>query len=181
MKIEIVGRNLPIDDALRAFIEQKAKKLERLLDAEAEVRFTLVHEKHLQLAEIHASHRSGIVQASEETEGTLREAVPRLIEKAAEQLRRARDRRVKKGRRNGRTGGRWPVEVLDSASMADGKPPRVIETSEVAIKPMSVEEAVLALEDSAHGFVVFHDSARDRLSVLYRRKDKNYGLVAPEL
>jgi hypothetical protein len=55
-----------------------------------------------------------------------------------------------------------------------------IETTELAIADVG-EEAVLALEDSTSGFVVFHDSGRDRLSVLYRRKDKNYGLIAPEL
>ena len=182
MKIEIVGRNLHVDGTLRAFIEQKAKKLERLLGAAAEVRVTVAHEKHLQIAELHASNRTGVFQASEETEGTLQEAVQRLIEKGAEQVRRARGRKVqKKGGRTLRTDGGWPVEVLDSASIGEGAPPRIIETTELAIKPMSVEEAVLALEDSPSGFVVFHDSGRDRVSVLYRRKDKNYGLIAPEL
>lgn len=181
MKIEIVGRNLHVDDSLRSFIEQKAKKLERLLGAAAEIRVTVAQEKHLQVAELHAIHRTGVFQVSEETPGTLQEAVQRLIDKGAEQMRRARGRRVQKTRRMQRSDGRWPVEVLDSASIGDGSAPRVIETSEISIKPMSVEEAVLALEDSASGFVVFHDSSRDRLSVLYRRKDKNYGLIAPEL
>jgi len=29
--------------------------------------------------------------------------------------------------------------------------------------------------------VVFRDSSSDRLSVLYKRKDQHYGLIAPEL
>ncbi len=181
MKIEIVGRNLHVEDSLRSLIERKAQKLERLLGAEAEVRVTVGQEKHQRFAELHASHHSGTVQVREETEGTLEEAVQRLVDKGAEQVRRARDRKVKKTRRSPRSEGRWPVEVLAAGAGGDGEPRRVIETTELAIKPMSVEEAVLALEDSPHGFVVFHDSGRDRLSVLYRRKDKNYGLIAPEL
>ena len=49
------------------------------------------------------------------------------------------------------------------------------------IKPMSLEEAAMALEDSEHGFVVFRDATSEKVSVLYRRKDDNFGLIAPEL
>lgn len=180
MKIEIVGRSLAVDSALEAFIEQKARKLERLLGSVAEVRVTVAHEKHQSVAELHASNRSGVFQASEATEGTLQEAVQGVIEKCAEQIRRARERQVKKPRRAQRNDSRWPMEVLDSSAIVEGEQRRVIESTELLIKPMSIEEAVLALEGTADGFVVFHDSGRNRLSVLYRRKDKNYGLIAPE-
>jgi putative sigma-54 modulation protein len=171
MKIEIVGRNLHVESSLQAFIEQKVKKLERLLGADAEVRVTVAHEKHSQVAELHAVNRAGTFQAREETDGTLQEAIQRLVE----------NRRAKKTRRTVRSDGRWPLEVLDSGAIGHGGQRRVIETVDLEIKPMTVEEAVLALEDSTHGFVVFHDSSRDRLSVLYRRKDEHYGLIAPEL
>ena len=47
-------------------------------------------------------------------------------------------------------------------------------------KPMTIDEASLQLEQSKNEFFVFRDSASDRVSVLYRRKDDNYGLIAPE-
>ena len=62
-----------------------------------------------------------------------------------------------------------------------GTVPRVIETSHLPIKPMTIEEAAIELDAAEHGFVVFRDSASDRLSVLYKRKDQHYGLIAPEL
>jgi putative sigma-54 modulation protein len=57
----------------------------------------------------------------------------------------------------------------------------VIETSHLHIKPMTLDEAALELDVSEQGFVVFRDATSDRLSVLYKRKDQNYGLIAPEL
>jgi hypothetical protein len=45
---------------------------------------------------------------------------------------------------------------------------------------MTIVEAALELERSPEGVVVFRDAASDRLSVLYRRRDDNYGLIAPE-
>jgi putative sigma-54 modulation protein len=181
MKLEIVGRNLQIDDSLRAFVDQKAKKLARLLDAASEIRVTLALEKFSHVAELHAIDRGDILQAREETAGSFQDAVTGLIEKAAQQARRAHERQRSKKRRTLRAQERWPVEVLDGRSIGGGGRPTVIETIDLEIKPMAVEEAVLALEDSDYGFVVFHDSGRNRLSVLYRRKDKNYGLISPEL
>ena len=63
----------------------------------------------------------------------------------------------------------------------DSRAPRVIETTHLPIKPMTIEEAALELDGAEHGFVVFRDSTSDRLSVLYKRKDRHYGLIAPEL
>jgi len=71
------------------------------------------------------------------------------------------------------------VEVLESNSVRGGAP-RIIESTHMSIKPMTIEEAALRLEDSELAFVVFRDSTSDRVNVLYRRKDQNYGLIAPE-
>ena len=45
---------------------------------------------------------------------------------------------------------------------------------------MSVEEAGLRLENSRQEFLVFRDAGNERISVLYRRRDGDYGLIVPE-
>ena len=45
---------------------------------------------------------------------------------------------------------------------------------------MSLDEAALHLEGSKNDFVVFRDANNDQVSVLYKRKDNNYGLISPE-
>jgi len=67
---------------------------------------------------------------------------------------------------------------------ADGGPPdsapRIIESRRFLIKPLSVEEAVLAIEDQRVEFLVFRNAANERTNVLYRRPDGNFGLIDPE-
>jgi ribosome hibernation promoting factor len=121
----------------------------------------------------------GDFKATEETDGNFRDAVHRVVDRVEEQARRAHQKSVDKRRRG--SNHRWPVEVLAQGSIGGGGTPRVIETSQLHIKPMTIEEAAIALDGSADGFVVFRDSTSDRLSVLYKRKDQNYGLIAPEL
>jgi putative sigma-54 modulation protein len=48
------------------------------------------------------------------------------------------------------------------------------------VKPMSVDEAVMQLKLLKNDFLLFTNAATDALSVIYRRKDGNYGLIEPE-
>ena len=58
--------------------------------------------------------------------------------------------------------------------------PRIVETSSIPVKPMSVDEAVMQLEESEEHFLVFHNAVTEQVNVLYRRADNNLGLIAPE-
>ncbi len=180
MNIEYIGRNFHLDERVRAYAAEKLEKLTKFLDEPIEGRVTLEIEKHRHRAEIHVTHRLGVLTATEETDGTMVDAINLATEKIEQQARRAHGRLVDKRRRGDRNGHRWPLEILDRESLAGGGEPRVIRTTHLQIKPMTIEEAALLLEESKHEFVVFRDSASDRVSVLYKRKDDNYGLIAPE-
>jgi putative sigma-54 modulation protein len=45
---------------------------------------------------------------------------------------------------------------------------------------MAVDEAALAIETTGEEVLVFRDSADNRVSVLYRRRDGDLGLIVPE-
>ena len=47
------------------------------------------------------------------------------------------------------------------------------------ITPMDADEAVLQMELIGHNFYVFMNSETDRVSVVYKRNDGEYGLIAP--
>jgi len=63
----------------------------------------------------------------------------------------------------------------------DHNRPRIIKTNNLPIRPMSIEEAALRLDDSKNEFIVFRDLDTDRVSVIYKRRDDNLGLIAPEV
>jgi putative sigma-54 modulation protein len=44
---------------------------------------------------------------------------------------------------------------------------------------MTAEEAALRLSSEADQFVVFRDADTERVGVLYKRKDGNFGLIEP--
>ncbi len=180
MKIEFTGRHYHVSDRAREFTERKLGKIAKFLDDPVEVHVILEIEKRRQIAEFHVSHRHGVLQATEEAEH-MREAINAGIEKIEKQARRSRKKFMDKRRRAQRQddGYHWPLEVLDAAGVGGGVR-QIIKTSRLSIKPMTIDEAALELDQSKNEFFVFRDSGTDRVSVIYRRKDANYGLIAPE-
>lgn len=180
MNIEYVGRHFELNDEIRRYAENKLSKVTKFLDEPVETRIILTQEKHRQIADVHVAHRHGVLQAEEETEEML-DAINAAIDKIEKQARRGRqkfyDRRRRADRQNGEN---WPVDVLDAQTVGSGEKPRIIKSTELEIRPMSLDEAATELEGSKNDFVVFLDASTEMLNVLYKRKDENYGLIAPE-
>jgi putative sigma-54 modulation protein len=178
MNIEYNGRNYTIDDRVRDLVSEKLQKLEKLLDEPIDARMTLSAEKRKFVADLHLHHRHGSIQAEESSDDNMFEAIGEVVAKAERQAERDKTRRVDRRRREA-AANHWPVEVLEAGTLADDSP-RVIKSSRIEIKPMTLEEAALKLGSSRSEFVVFLDAANERVSVLYKRKDQNFGLIAPE-
>ena len=74
----------------------------------------------------------------------------------------------------------WEVEVIETGPEPTGRP-QIVERSSIPIKQMTVEDAILQLEKSSDQFMVFRNASSDRINVLYRRNDNQFGLITPEL
>ena len=181
MHVEFVSRHFDLSDEVRGYAQKKLDKSLKFVEEPIDVRVTLVQEKHRNIAEIKLSHRHGVAQATEET-GEMADAINLAADKVEKQVRRGRKKYMDQRRRRDRRSEEphWPLEVLEAESLTRGGERRVIKRSILAIKPMSIEEAALQLEGSSNDFVVFKDATSQQVSVLYKRRDANYGLISPE-
>jgi len=178
MNIDFLARNLELDDSIREFTIDKLDKVTKFLDDPVEIHVTLEREKHRSIADLRISHRFGVIQATEETDEIL-DSINLAVDKAEKQARRSKKKFIDKRRKADReNGSQWPMDVLEASSIVSGQAPRVIKSSALSIKPMSLDEAALQLEVSKNDFVVFRDSGSDEVNVLYKRRDKNYGLIS---
>lgn len=57
--------------------------------------------------------------------------------------------------------------------------PRIIRRKSFEISPMDADEAVLQMEMLGHSFLLYLDMETDKVCVVYKRKDGNYGLIEP--
>ncbi|HYC60168.1 MAG TPA: ribosome-associated translation inhibitor RaiA [Thermoanaerobaculia bacterium] len=186
MATEISGRNYEIPPDVRNMVEKKLAKIqERLFDDVIDVRVVLQVEKYRNICEVLITGKEHDVKTVQESDESMQDAVnsamDHLKRQAQKNRKKIRDHHRKDG--NGRDVTQWAVQVLEPGQMrddTDARAPRIVKTNNIQIRPMSIEEAALRLDDSKNEFIVFRDIDTDKVSVIYKRQDGNLGLIAPE-
>jgi putative sigma-54 modulation protein len=183
MAVECTGRNVEVTPSLMNLARERTQRLERHLGGPARVKVVLSHERHRFGAEIIATHRRRRWNAHEYTADP-RAAVALAFEKIDAQAKRDSEKRRN---RKDRTSPRLLPPAAEAAAETPGRRTRtspsaaverrIVRASKLALKPMSVEEAALRIDASPQEFVVFRDAATEKISVLYKRRDGNFGLI----
>lgn len=177
MRIEYIARKVTLTDDVRQLTEKKLKKVKKYFNDILDVKVEVAQERHLYVADIFIKGKDFDIKSTSQNK-ELTTAIQEAVDKLEMQARRAKAR-LKGRKRQGADSRAWSEDVLEPASVGAGEP-RIVETHDIPIKPMTIEEAMLQLEDSEIDFIVFRNANTDLVNVLYRRRDKNLGLVTPE-
>ena len=54
---------------------------------------------------------------------------------------------------------------------------KIVKRKKLELKPIDEEEAIIEMEMLGHNFFVFKDVETDNISILYKRKNGNYGII----
>jgi putative sigma-54 modulation protein len=178
MVVEFTGRQVEIAPAVRSLAERKIAKLAKVLPGVTHVRVVLAAEKRRRRAEVTVnSPLADLVANALANDATT--ALGAVFDKLTEQVTRVKTRRREAPRRKA---GRGVAAALPAPSPpAPGdKSPRVIRSRRFVARPMTLDEAALLVGNNGDGVLVYRDLETKRISVLYRRRDGNLGLIEPE-
>jgi ribosome hibernation promoting factor len=175
--IEYTGRQTEVPPALKTLAERKLKKLERVLGRITHVHVVLAADKHRLSAEVSVNSPHLTLSATDES-SDLGVSLATVVDKLTRQAQRHVGKLRHRKRRAPKTTALWSGVM--AARDGKGVAPRVIRSRRFVVKPMTVEEAVLEVEGSDEGFLVFREATTERMNVLFKRKDGNLGLIEPE-
>ena len=185
MVVEFTGRKVEIAAAVRALAERKINKLARVLPGITHVRVILGAEKRRHRAEVTVYSPLADLVANEQADD-FATALGAVFDKLTEQVKRVKTRRREALRRqmardvaNPRALSARPAASPPAEGPGDG-PPRIIRRRRFVAKPMTLGEAALLAGNNGDGVLVFRDAATRRITVLFRRRDGNLGLIEPE-
>lgn len=186
MRLELTGRHVEITPSLRRLVDLKVGKLERLLnDSALSAQAVLTREKYRCRTEITLHARGEKFLHGVGTSGAWESSLTRAIEKIAQQALRVKGKWQERKRRSPRRPS-VPVEVQGGPVVAPPAPPvkarmpRIFRASKQSVKSMSVAEAAREVDARSDGLVIFRDSEREAISVLYRRQNGELTLVETE-
>jgi putative sigma-54 modulation protein len=186
VKTTVKARNLELTDRLRAQIDRKLQRLDRVAHPDAEATVELI---------AHASHSSdasnvaevtlitnGSVVRSVSSGPTPMAAIDSLLDKLERQVVRGktRPRRVRE-RDYDETQGVLVREAQGSVALDDetAPAPSVVRIKRFDMVPMFEEDAIARMAELGHAFFVFLNAENERICVVYQRSDGTYGLIEP--
>jgi putative sigma-54 modulation protein len=183
MEIKVSAKNLELPEKAKNHIEKKLGKLKRRLDDIKEIRVEVSEEgtkaqKDRFVIRIVLHCHSTLIYTDERAE-TIQSAMDKALPITERQFERW------KGKLEDRSKNVVPagIAMAEEAQNTQALPPEhrsIVKVKRFAIKPMPVEEAADQMELLNHDFFLFINSENSNVNLLYRRKDGNYGLIAPE-
>ena len=183
MKLLVTGRQVTVTDAIRQDIDRKVARLGRVLGESAvRAQCVLARERGQFVVELTVHARGDHALHGLGRHASLPAAVTAAAEKVSHQAQRLSDRwktRRKADRQRRADGGLSAAPVLDGTP-ADRPAARIIRAKHSPMRPMSLDDAALALSAGERPFLVFRHDASNAVAVLYRRPDGHFGLIEPE-
>ncbi len=172
MQVMVTFRHVEPSEGLRQYAEDKVQRVHKFLRRPIEAHVTLSVLKHRHIADVQLSANHLNITAKEET-GDLYSAIDLAMTKIERQVKRhVAKYKAHKGPNS--------APAAPPARARGGRRSEAIHTQRVSVKPMSVDEAVMQLKLQQNDFLLFQNAANETLSVIYRKKDGNYGLIEPE-
>jgi putative sigma-54 modulation protein len=176
----VKGKNAEIPDRVRDFAERKLKRIDRLLDDQTDATVELWHEPHRSTTDSHFAEVTlvihGHVLRSRATGASYEEALDDVVDKVERQ---AVDHKEKPRLRARPEEEKQILRRLADGSEGPRREPRIVKVKRFAIEPMFEEDAVAAMEELGHQFFVFVNAETERVAILYRRDDNDFGMIEP--
>ena len=118
--------------------------------------------------------KDGVLYRAECSADRMEDALDKTIDDLVRKLRKNKTRIEKKLRD---VAPEIPEPISEEGEEGEIK---IVKSKHFPIKPMDAEEAVLQMNLIGHQFFMFRNMDSGEINVVYRRKDGNYGLLAPE-
>lgn len=174
MKIEIVAKkNMLVPEKLKALIEKKVDKLDKYFDEETPIKVSLKGEGNKCKIELQMMLQDTYL-GSECVAENFYDGIDICLPKIEKQIIKHRSRFDKKLKKNSVDDDY--LFLKDYNSTVD----KIVKRKSFDLVPMSVEEAIFKMDALGHEFFIFLEEKSNKVNVLYKRFDNDYGLIEPK-
>lgn len=178
MEISVTFRHLEPNDALRDYAREKISRIEKYGSTITEVHAVLSVEKRRHIAEVIVNVNKAQITATEEAEENMYSSIDLVMDKIDRQLKKHKDKLTchKDLHRKPR-----PDSIrTDVVAAEEPVPVPDLQTRSVPLQRMAVADAVRRMDGGSDDLIVFCNDQNEKLTILYRRRNGDLGLVEPE-
>ena len=181
MRTIVKGKNFEVSDHIRQYAERKLQRLARIVEDPTDAIVELSVEHHRSDSDSHIVDVSLVINGrpvrSRAAALTHKAGVDVVVDKLE---RRAIDFKSKPRARMRPAVEQGAIERRLADGATSPGPRVVVKVKSFDIEPMFEEDAIAKMEELGHAFFVFVNAEEgERVNVLYRRSDGDYGLIDP--
>jgi putative sigma-54 modulation protein len=185
VKTNLTARHIDLTDQLRSQVERKLRRLDRITHDTAEADVELIGgashaSDSAQVAEVTLRNNGDVLRSTASGPSPIA-ALDVVVDRLERQVVRTKERPGSIRRRH--------ADEVDAVLSREAGPsldteqpetrPTVVKTKRFDMQPMFEEDAIAQMEELGHAFFVYLDAETERVSVVYRRTDGNFGLIQP--
>lgn len=176
MILEYSGRHIDVTPALKSHTEDHFDKIAHVFDGKATKAHVILEvERGRHRSEVIVNWRNEVLTATTSL-ADMYQSISQSIGKIEKQALKLKKKVIDRSHKAKRTSSIVAEETeVQPAPLAA----RIISANGYEVKPVSVDEAAMLLDDREENFLVFRNSEHQRVSVIYKRKDGNLGLIEP--
>lgn len=173
MKTTILAKNYKVSDRLEENIEKKFSKLGKFFKDE-DINTNVVVSRFKDQTKLEATiNGKNMLFRAEDINDNVYDAIDIVMDKLSNQMSKF------KGKLEDRYKGNKALkfEFIPDDENDDEEELVIAKRKVFDLQPMDEEEAILQMEMLGHDFFVYHDMDTDNVNVVYRRKNKEYGVI----
>ncbi|MFW5486968.1 MAG: ribosome hibernation-promoting factor, HPF/YfiA family [Desulfovibrio sp.] len=172
-------KNFEPSDHLKNYASNRFGKLAKYFNnlENVDVQVNLSVEKFRQMAEVIVVADNLHLSAYEESED-MYATTDMVLDKVVAQVKKSKAK--KQSRRDAMSDKVGRMEAVLTGGSDDGsRRPAIVHSDKFEVKPMDLDEAAMKLHSLNYEFLVFRNAANERVNVLYKRNDGDFGLIDP--
>ena len=182
MEIRVHGRKLDVSDRIRTQATKRVTRASKFFDRVGDADVEILEEPGPRSGERFRAEISapaaGLIVRAEGTGETIQNAIDAAADRFGSNLRRLNDRLS--DRRKGASEKALNLASHSAEDDGDLGLPEIVRVKQFVMKPMTPDDAAMAMDQLGHSFFFFHNAESDLPSVLYNRRDGRLGLIEPK-
>ncbi|KQC03660.1 MAG: ribosome-associated, sigma 54 modulation protein (modular protein) [Candidatus Cloacimonas sp. SDB] len=174
MQITITARHFDLTNAIRDYVEESARKLEKYFDHILNVHFVLALGNGGNTAEmiLHIPKNNLKCVANEKD---MYMAIDAAIDKMENQVKKLKDKWSDHQKRSLKQNSQYVYANL----IEKGTAKRTVKTKRIMAEELTVNEAIDKFEEIDDPYFIFKNIATDRINVLVKKGEEHYKLIEP--
>ncbi|MBR2603965.1 MAG: ribosome-associated translation inhibitor RaiA [Bacilli bacterium] len=170
MKYLIRGDKYENTESIKEYIEAKLSRLDKYIKDSDDIEAVVLTKKEGRRYKIEVTiPTKDFTLRNEVTDDDLYAAIDLVIDKLERQVRKNKEKLNKKKK----VIEDFEIDIEDNFMEEEV----IVKRKSIELKPIDEEEAILQMELLGHNFFVYKDSDTDKICVLYKRKNGNYGII----